>query len=185
MARVILLNGISSAGKTSLGKRIQALAEADWLLVSMDAFVALLPDGRENDPQWFPVAQDRTTDGEARTLISNGARGAMLLATMRQFVAELAAEGFDVIVDDVCTALEVKDYSRRLADHTLIVTKVSVDAELAESRAKNRGDRLPGLAREQSARIHEGVCYDLKVENLDGALEANAITILESAQANR
>ena len=46
---VILLNGVSSAGKTTLAKAIQKCAGDIWLHVAMDSFVAMLPDGREFD----------------------------------------------------------------------------------------------------------------------------------------
>ena len=51
MARVIVLNGISSAGKTSLAREVQKLSTRDWLLVSMDAFIAMIPDGKGNAPR--------------------------------------------------------------------------------------------------------------------------------------
>ena len=55
--QVIVLNGVSSSGKTTLAKAIQKYGEDIWLHVAMDNFVAMLPDGREFDRDWFPVTE--------------------------------------------------------------------------------------------------------------------------------
>ncbi len=178
MARVIVLNGISSAGKTSLAREVQKLSTRDWLLVSMDAFIAMIPDGREMLPDWF-VVSDKTADPAVPLIsITNGPHGRKLFAAMRAFVADAAAGGMDVIVDDVCTAEDVADYRQRLHRHNLHVVKVSVPVDEAERREKARGDRMIGLAREQDGRIHREIDYDFTVDNGDGSLAGNARELL-------
>lgn len=160
--QVIVLNGVSSSGKTTLAKAIQKYSSDIWLHVAMDSFVAMLPDGREFDREWFTV--NDIADGDA-TLpqISNGPRGDALLAQMRQLVERLAESGFNALVDEVADGPTIADYRHRLGSHCFVV---KVDAPLSEleRRERERGDRLIGLAREQSARIHEGIVYDLEVD---------------------
>ena len=178
MSRVIVLNGISSAGKTTLARAVQGLATQDWLLVSMDQFIAMIPDGKELQPDWFVVRDETVDAARPKVSITNGPKGRLLLQAMRAFVADAADGGNDVIVDDVCTAEEIADYRNRLRHHDLRVVKVSVSLEDAERREIARGDRMIGLAREQAGRIHRDIDYDFTLENDDGSLEANAGKLL-------
>ena len=163
MATVIILNGISSVGKTTLAKAIQQAAPGDFLHLSMDRFMAMLPDGREFAADWFP-AEHGEVDGRPLVAIENGPLGARLLASMRKTVAELADSGFDVVVDEVCMAPEIADYRQRLAGHRAHVVQVSADLAEVERRERERGDRLIGLAREQNGRVHQRIAYDQVVD---------------------
>lgn len=182
MAKVIILNGISSAGKSSLAKTIQAVSQTDWLHVSLDQFIAMLPDGREMEPDWFVVAEDNSSTPR-KVSITNGPRGAHLMRSMRDFVRLAAERELDVVVDDVGTSEEMADYRDELSSHKLTVVKVDVDLETAERRERARGDRMMGLARQQFERIHEGIEYDLEIVNADGALEDCAAQILATVGA--
>lgn len=179
MAKVIILNGVSSAGKSSLARMIQEISETDWLHVSLDQFISMLPDGREMEPDWFVVEEKRVSD-HTEVSMTNGPRGALLMQSMRDFVLFAAEKELDVMVDDVGTAEEIADYRRKLASHELKVIKVDVDLETAERREKLRGDRMIGLARQQMGRIHSGIDYDLEIVNSDGALKTCATQVLDT-----
>ena len=43
--KIIILNGISSVGKSSLARAIQELSDETFLHVEMDKFISFLPDG--------------------------------------------------------------------------------------------------------------------------------------------
>lgn len=179
--QVIVLNGVSSSGKTTLAKAIQKYSSDIWLHVAMDSFVAMLPDGREFDREWFPVSD--IADGDA-TLpqISNGPRGDALLTQMRQLVERLAESGFNMLVDEVADGPTIADYRHRLGSAGFVV---KVDAPLSEleRRERERGDRLIGLAREQSARIHDGVTYDLEVDTHAETPDALARRVLTAVMS--
>lgn len=180
-SQVIILNGVSSAGKTTLAKAIQKYAGDIWMHVAMDSFMGMLPDGREFDREWFPVTEV-THEGQTLPRISNGPSGDALLSQMRQLVERMAEAGFNVIVDEVADQIAIKDYRRRLGSACLVV---KVDAPLSEleRRERERGDRLIGLAREQSERIHQGIDYDLAVDTLAQTPDALARNVLEVALA--
>lgn len=177
MARVIVLNGISSAGKSSLAKAMQARADNDWLHVSLDQFISMIPAGRETRPSWF-VVQASKDYAVPEVSLTIGPNGKQLTAAMRDFIRAAVDRGLDVIVDDVCTLHEVTDYRSLLAAHELTIVKVDVPLAIAEHRERSRGDRMIGLARNQWGSTHEGIAYDLVVENGEGALDACAETIL-------
>ncbi len=181
--QAIILNGASSSGKTTLAKAIQKYAGDIWLHVAMDRFIAMLPDGSEFDREWFPVSQvDR--DGQSLPRIDNGPGGEALLVQMRMLVERLAQSGFNVVVDEVADAAVIADYRRRLG-HACFVVKVSAPLHALEQREGERGDRLSGLAREQSARIHEGVSYDLEVDTQAETPDALARRVLAALATSR
>jgi len=181
MARIILLNGCSSAGKSSLARAIQRAGDTPrnqaWLHVAMDEIIAMLPDGRETEPDWFPLSR---AGGLVR--IDTGPRGSSLLSAMRGFIFDLAERHLDVIVDQVCTHEEIAEYRARLARHALLVVKVDAPHAILEQREHARGDRIAGIAAEQSRRIRKGIAYDLIVSNSDGRLDLCAAEILAALE---
>lgn len=181
-ARVIVLNGVSSAGKSSLAKAIQAQANSTFLHVEMDAFISFLPDGHELRPEWFKLDMIETEHGKLAT-ISNGPRGEALLGVMRRFVVQAANSGLNLVVDEVCHAREISDYRAGLRDHKVQFVKVSAPIDIIEEREKARGDRLIGLAREQSAHLHDGIDYDLEMDTSELAPVDCAQRVLERLKA--
>ncbi|MEO1222157.1 MAG: AAA family ATPase [Pseudomonadota bacterium] len=176
--QVIILNGVSSSGKTTLAKAIQKYSTDIWLHVAMDNFIAMLPDGSEFDREWFPVTEVER-DGTTLPHIGNGPAGESLLGQMRQLVQNLAEAGFNVLVDDVAEATEIADYRRRLGT-SCVAVKVDAPLDELECRESERGDRVIGLAREQSARVHKGIEYDLEVDTLHETPDALARYVLNS-----
>ncbi|QUL38925.1 chloramphenicol phosphotransferase CPT family protein [Erythrobacter sp. JK5] len=177
--KVIILNGVSSAGKSTLARAIQQQSSATFLHVEMDAFIAFLPNGHEFRPDWFKLETIATEFGELPR-ISNGPRGAALLGVMRTFVIDAAGKGLDLVVDEVCHAPEANQYRSGLpASHSRFV-KVSAPIEIIEKREKARGDRLIGLAREQSAHLHEGIDYDIEIDTSTASPSELAAQVLRT-----
>tara|TARA_B100000678_G_scaffold271049_1_gene259415 strand:+ start:106 stop:651 length:546 start_codon:yes stop_codon:yes gene_type:complete len=179
MACVIILNGVSSAGKTTIAKAIQQRAHRDFLHVSMDGFIAMVPDGREFTEGWFPV-ETVANDHGPLARISNGPKGERLLHQMRAFVAELADSGFDVIVDDVCRSRGIAAYRTLLDGHRLQIVQVTGDLGKIEQRERERGDRLIGLARAQAMNLHDDIVYDQDISTTTASPEECAKHILDA-----
>ena len=174
--QVILLNGVSSGGKTTLAKAIQKYSEDIWLHVAMDTFITMLPDGRETGCEWFPVKRVKR-EGVTLPCISNGSSGEALLAQMRRMVCQFSDVGFNVVVDEVAEIQAITDYCLG-AEGACILVKVDAPLEELERRELRRGDRLIGLAREQSARLHTGIEYDLEVDTHAETPDAAARRVL-------
>lgn len=181
-AKVIILNGISSAGKSSLARAIQSLSDATFLHVEMDAFISFLPDGHEFRPEWFGVEKVESESGRLPR-IANGARGEALLSGMRNFVIEAAQKGLDLVVDEVCHAQEIDEYRAGLAGCDVRIIKIFAPIEVIAAREKARGDRLIGLAREQSTHLHDGIFYDAEIDTSLGTPIELAEQILRSVEA--
>jgi chloramphenicol 3-O phosphotransferase len=92
LGRVVMLNGGSSAGKTTLGRKLQSSLAGSWLLLGIDLFIWTLPAEMISDP-----------DGLSRHegVITRGLRFMSLWAGYQAAVAALARSGVDVLLDDV------------------------------------------------------------------------------------
>ena len=53
--RIIVLNGTSSAGKSSLSRALQGRLDGPWLGVGIDTVVFALPTSYLNPPRWAEV----------------------------------------------------------------------------------------------------------------------------------
>lgn len=178
MARVVILNGTSSSGKTSLARAIQRLANGPALRVSMDDFLEMMPPRFANDDEAFSF---RLVSGAepAEVEIGTGSYGAALMRGMRASVAALADQGLDLVVDDVMLGADDQAHYREvLAEHTVTFVAVRCAMETAEQRERDRGDRDIGMARWQFTRVHAGRTYDLEVSTDEVSPDEGARVIL-------
>ena len=179
-SRVILINGVSSAGKGSLARALQAIAETPFLHVQMDAFLEMLPAPMYGSPEGY-VFETTLEDGKPVTAIHTGPVMARLMRGMRRSVAALAAEGADVIVDDVMIwGDDFADYRAVMAPFEFRAVGLTAPLQVVEERERRRGDRALGLARWQYARVHQGIDYDLVIDNSTATPEACALRIKEA-----
>lgn len=169
----MLLNGTSSAGKTTLATAFRddrARHGEFWMLLGIDDVLATLPaewidlglpagPGRfANDGLYF----DRTGK-ELRMGIGPLLR--RLLGAYHEWVAASARSGLDVIVDDVVLDAATYDsWVDALADLPVTWVAVRCPKEVAEAREVERGDRAIGLVAAQHDVIHEGVPYAFEVD---------------------
>lgn len=163
MATIILLNGVGSAGKSSIARALQAIAIKPFLHVRMDDFLAMLPPAYLDNPQGFsfdPVEEQ----GKPVVAIDAGPVGRRLMLGMRRAIAAMAEAGNDLIVDDVLLGSGIDDYREWLGRHRLHVVGVFAPLDVLERRERRRGDRMIGLARWQFDRVHGGIDYDLRLD---------------------
>lgn len=175
MATVILLNGVGSAGKSSIAKALQGITAEPFLHVAMDAFLDMMPARCWDHPDGitFETVQQ---DGKPSVVIRSGPVAERLMRGMRQSVAAMARAGNNLIVDDVLIEDEMADYASLLADFTFRTVGVFASLDVLEAREQARGDRLIGLARWQYHRVHHGRRYDLE-------LDTGKATAMECAEA--
>ena len=162
MATVILLNGVGSAGKSSIAKALQSIAAEPFLHVAMDAFLEMMPARYWDHPDGvtFETIQQ---DGKPAVVIKSGRVVDRALLGMRHAVADMARAGNNLIVDDVLLEDE-REYDSLLADVTFHAVGVFAPLDVLEARERERGDRLIGLARWQYDRVHHGKRYALELD---------------------
>ena len=162
-ARIIILNGVGSAGKSAIAKALQGLTGNRFLHVEMDGFLEMMPEAGWGHPDWFAL-ETLEEEGRPSIEIRTGPLGQCLMRGMRGAIAALAAAGNDMIVDEVMEAPVKRDYERQLAGFDIAFIGVFAPLDVLEARERARGDRLIGLARRQFARIHKDMRYDFEVD---------------------
>ena len=177
--RVIVLNGTSSSGKSTLAATLQArLADAGecWVVIGLDDLFSKLP------PAWVryrdhvgPHAEEgiefELVDGEVERRV--GPIGTQVLAAYRAAVGGAARAGLNVIVDEVL--LSEEDWTAWQAELAGIDARwvaVEADVDVTEQRERDRGDRMVGIARSQHAVVHRHPDYVTRVDT--GVLDAGA-----------
>lgn len=163
-ARIVLLNGVGSAGKSSIARALQAIAATPFLHVSMDGFIEMLPPALFGHPDGLVFTRQDTPEGP-EIAISGGPVLARTMRGMRHAAAALAGQGNDLILDEVLFGADgLREYAALLAGHRLMTVGVHCPLAVLEAREKARGDREIGLARWQFPRVHAGMQYDMEVD---------------------
>jgi chloramphenicol 3-O phosphotransferase len=165
VTKVIVLNGVGSAGKSSTAKALQRIAREPLLHVSMDAFLEMLPARMFGHPDGYIFETTTDADGKPSVVIHSGPVLARLMNGMRSAIAAMAEQGNNIVVDDVMFGGgEAEDYRRLLAKFDFLLVGLFAPLDVLEQRERARGDRDLGLARWQYDRVHDGVSYDLEID---------------------
>ncbi|KAB0650699.1 chloramphenicol phosphotransferase CPT family protein [Burkholderia diffusa] len=178
-ASIILLNGVGSSGKTSLARALQSASKDAFLHVQMDAFVAMLPPRYLDDPDGFTFASS-TDDGKDVVSIHSGAVTQRVMRGMRRAMVALAAEGNNLIVDEVLLGDEKNDYARLFEPFELVTVGVYCSLKVLEERERQRSDRLVGLARWQYDKVHTGMTYNVTVDTSEATPEECAQAVMRA-----
>ena len=162
-ARVIILNGVGSVGKSSTVRELQMITTEPFLHVPMDAFLGMLPPTTSGHAGGviFETVEDR---GKPSIVITTGSVVARAMRGMRHAIGAMAAQGNNLIVDEVMFGQEAVEYRAILADFDLRFVGLFAPLEIIEAREQERGDREIGLARWQYDRVHRNMKYDLEVD---------------------
>lgn len=151
MATIVVLNGTSSSGKTSIARAFQDLAPRLFLNFSIDSILAALP----------PEAIARMQRGAGISDL----RYPELVRAFYACVRELAALGHDLIIDHaVMTREQAELLWSAVASHRALFAGLDCPLEVLQERERHRGDRRPGLAAAQCERIHQWLDYDLRID---------------------
>jgi chloramphenicol 3-O phosphotransferase len=137
-AQIILLNGVGSSGKSSVAKELQKIASKPFLHVQMDDFCAILPEALQDHPEGFAY-EETSENGKPLVVIKTGPVGERALRGMRHAVAAMAAQGNNLIVDDVMLENEHEEYAALLSGFETFFVGVFAPLEVLEARERERG----------------------------------------------
>jgi chloramphenicol 3-O phosphotransferase len=169
---VIVLNGVSSSGKSTIAGILQARFTAPWLLLGIDDLIRAMPNEGLEDGSLLHIGETGQVD------VGPGWRD--LEASWYLGIAAIAASGTGVIVDEVFLGGRKSQERLQAALGGLRVLWVGVkcDREVARAREALRPDRVPGMADSQAALVHDGVVYDMTVDTSHASPESCAAEIL-------
>ncbi|MGJ8535553.1 MAG: chloramphenicol phosphotransferase CPT family protein [Parasphingopyxis sp.] len=180
MVDVVILNGVSSVGKSTTALAVQNLARQPLIRVAMDDYLAMLPPQSFNTVDGLTFREHEINGNPAIEVIS-GRLVHAALDQMRRTIAAFAGESHRVIVDDVLfEGTEFAAYRSALTHYVVKWVALVAPLALAEERERKRGDRAIGLARWQFDRVHRGIQYDLTIDTSTGSPEKHAATICEA-----
>lgn len=172
--RIILLNGPSSSGKSTLARRVQAALDVPFLHLSSDQLVdgGALPVRRDASGPfaWVGTMRPRFFDGFHRC------------------IPAMASAGNDLIVDHIIEYPAWRaQLARMLAGYDVFLVGVHCALDELERRELARGDRRAGEGRAHLAenRIHDIAAYDLEVDTTSGATDQVAAAVITAWKARR
>jgi chloramphenicol 3-O phosphotransferase len=162
-SRVIILNGVGSVGKSSTARALQTLTAEPFLHVAMDAFIDMLPPALLGHPDGL-LFEPAEEEGMPSTAVRTGPAFERVMSGMRRAIAAMAAQGNNLIVDDVMLGGEEREYRSLLAEFEPRFVGLFAPLDVLERRERDRGDRMPGLARWQYTRVQPSIAYDLEID---------------------
>jgi chloramphenicol 3-O phosphotransferase len=155
--QVLLLNGGSSSGKSTLARRLQEVLPGCWLRLGVDTLIDALPQ-KLFGPDGLELADDGS--------VGLGPDFAEAERRWRAGVAAMAKAGAHLLVEDNFVSGPIAQRRWREALRGLAVGWLGVRcaAHVAAAREQERGDRIAGMAARQAGSVHRGIDYDLVVD---------------------
>ena len=160
--QVILLNGPSSSGKSTLAKTLQTLISNDgngrYEVVSIDDFMKISETETIYEDDVFEISGD-----------------------MCQKALEILETGSGVIIDHVITSERIYDQlTVSLSSFSIRTVHVTCPPDILRSREIKRGDRCPGSAESSAKYLFPKDGYDLVVDTGTKSPEDNAREIIDA-----
>ena len=174
MTQVIVLNGGSSAGKSSIARALQDILPGLWLTFGIDVLAEALP-GRGDDPRSGLVLEPDGT-------VTVRPEFRVIQDIWYQGLADMARRGARLILDEVFLAGGAGQQRLRglLGDLDVLWAGVHCDPLVAAGREAARPDRIPGMAMSQAVAVHAGLHYDVEVDTTRCSALACARRIAEA-----
>jgi len=145
---LLVINGPSSAGKTTLARNLQQALSCAAIHLQLDAFRSMEPEGYfdriDSDLRWLRVAA--------------------LCRSINAACAQYLLHGQNVILDHALPQEGWQYLQEDLFGQHVLTVGVFCSLEELERREQQRPDRKPGLAASQFLSLHRGRRYDMQVD---------------------
>jgi chloramphenicol 3-O phosphotransferase len=169
-APLIVLNGPSSSGKSSIVAALQVLWPRPLFVSGIDNFIAGWPEshasfpGEDGSPATISAMQIVPGLGPAPSWIPQyGDEFHTVMRLAHESWAAMSQGGIDLIVDHVIIDQTMRDQARSTLVGAFWVG-VTCDVDELVRRESARGDRYLGFASGTSAVVHREMTYDLVVD---------------------
>ncbi|MFE9694858.1 chloramphenicol phosphotransferase CPT family protein [Micromonospora sp. NPDC005806] len=154
---MLVLNGGSSSGKSTLARSLQDVLDGYWLRLGVDTLIDAAPRKLLG-----AGGLDLAEDGSVGV-------GADFVEVERQWmagVAAMAAAGAHILVEDnfVSGPVAQQRWQEALRGITVGWVGVRCAPDIVTVREAGRGDRIAGMAASQAELVHRGIIYDLVVD---------------------
>jgi len=155
--RIIFLEGVSSAGKTTLAKTLQARLPEPFFWLAGDTIWTMAPEKFKHDMEVIFPKIDAAT-----------------INTIKLF----SKLGIDVIVDIAPVIRSNRKFAKMLRNCPVLYVNVTCPPEELRRRERARGDRQIGLGESQLAGLSPQGAYDIIVDTHNSTCEECAEQII-------
>ena len=159
--QIVLLNGTSSAGKSSIAKQLQVLSGCTLAHMHIDMYLEVFN---------FRHLRDK----ETRLNIVNTA-----IDLFHASIANVCEKPFPLVVDTVFQEhCRYEELVKIFADRNVCFVGVRCEKDEAIKRERERGNRPIGLVEFQYDLVHENKPYNIEVDTSNSSAEECAAEIL-------
>ena len=163
--KIIIINGPSSAGKTTLALALQKHLDIPFIRFSFDLFL---------DHKAFPMEGIRNGTFSWDSMRPSVFRG------IHQCLPALAKAGNNIIFDHIIeTKMWLDNLLSLITDLDVFFVGVHCSLPELERREMQRGDRRAGEARQDFESVHGITSYDLEI-NSENALDDNVAILMRA-----
>jgi chloramphenicol 3-O phosphotransferase len=180
---IVIINGPSCSGKTTMSRELQALSSKPYLVTGIDDFLPMFPkqfigvdQAVQREGQDWAAPGGRLSAEGFEIVIRNGAAGPIInarcgpvgwshLAGMHRAFAAMARAGSSLIVADAASDVLMYDYCAALKGLTVHLVGVFCPLEELERREAAQAGRGVGAARMQFEKVHVPGEYDFTVDS--------------------
>ncbi|AXN44022.1 Chloramphenicol 3-O phosphotransferase [Mycobacterium marinum] len=186
--KLILLNGGSSAGKTSLALAFQDLAAECWMHLGIDVFWKALPpkqlDLARVWPQYYTWESVVEADGLDWFTVHPGPILDQAMHARYHAIRAYLDNGMNVVADDVIWKREWLIDALQIFEGVQVwMVGVHVSDEEGARREEERGDRYAGWNRGSARAAHRDAEYDFELDTTASPVRELARELYETYQA--
>ena len=162
--RIIILNGVSSSGKTTLAKVLQDRSPIPLYKLDIDDFILMSPE--------------KFNDYEHNDFSVQYAFASKIFHVVKLF----SDMGFDMVVPHMFfkNTDTLKEFKVLLKDYPVLIVNITCPVEELNKRELSRGDRNPGSAEEQLQLLETQFDNSITVNNFESTNEECAEMIIKS-----
>ncbi len=163
--KIIILNGVSSSGKTTLAKALQNVLAEEYLVLGIDDIIGMMPAG-------LP-----------RTGVEDAVRKCQTI--LHKFVRSLSDMGYNVIVDNIILSAfgTLEECVSCLYEYPVMMVHVVCPVHELRRREQERGDRSVGNGESQIADLVPKDTYDVVVNTFEESIEQCVTRIMQIADS--
>lgn len=187
--RIVILNGVPRAGKTSIARAIQDIGEGDWLNIGVDSQIATLPEQLKPGIGLRPGGERPDLEPKISDLYS---------ALFRNLAAH-AGLGFNIVADlgiheGYSTPLGIWEHCISSLDGfelMLVGVRCCLEEILRRRAASGTGylaaapdGSIPDIVNLWDRAVHDGRAYDLEVDTSELSPQECADQILVAVKAS-
>jgi chloramphenicol 3-O phosphotransferase len=188
--KLIVLNGGSSAGKSSVALEFQELASECWMHLGIDMFWYAIPQSQLDLQQVRPeyYTWDITVDADGLEWLSVTPGPLLDRAMHARYLAIriYLDEGMNVISDDLIWTQDwLVDFLQIFDGYEVWMVGIHVSDEEGARRESERSGRVAGANRGSARAAHADLEYDFELDTTESPIAAVARELYEKYQGCR